>query len=251
MDVQQDKPRVQSAARAIQILQAVARHRGDGISAREIAETLDLPRQVVYHLVHTLLGLDMLRKTRGARYALGLGVAPLAQAFRQQLMAPDFLAQYVKEAAARTGETAYAVGWVDERIVVLATAQGRLPVLAAEVPHGFADDAHARASGKLLLAMASEIDTSRYLAQHPLRPRTPHTFTELPAFMAELARIRAQWFAIDAEEFSPGLTCLAVPIGAVPSTLVLGISAPTERFELRRESYLRSLREVAQERLED
>ncbi len=239
------RPRVQSAARAIQLLQAVAEQRGDGISAKELSDRLGIPRQVVYHLIHTLAGLDMLRKTRGSRYVLGLGVGPLAQGFRRQLRAPDFLAHYVHETAARTGETAYAVGWVDDRIVVLATARGALPVQAAEVPHGYADDAHARASGKLLLAMAPAEEVARYLAHHPLRRRTSHTLTDLDAFGAELAAIRSRWAAMEREEFAAGLACMAVPIGPVPATLVLGISAPTPRFDERQGSYLQILREVA------
>lgn len=241
-----EKPRVQSAARTIQILQAVAQHHGNGISAREIAEQLGLPRQVVYHLIHTLAAMDMLRRTGASRYVLGLGVAPLAHGFRRQLMAPDFLAHYVNEAAARTGETAYAVGWVDERIVVLATARGVLPVLAAEVPYGFADDAHARASGKLLLAMASDEDIERYVSQHPLRRRTPNTLADMSALRREINRIRERHYATEREEFSLGLACVAIPIGPMPSTLVLGISAPTQRFDEHRDSYLQGLRGVVQ-----
>ena len=239
------RPRVQSAARAILLLQSGASQRGDGISAKELSERLGIPRQVVYHLIHTLAGLDMLRRGRGSRYVLGLGIGPLAQGFRRQLRAPDFLAQFVHEAAARTGETAYAVGWVDDRIVVLATARGVLPVQAAEVPHGFADDAHARASGKLLLAMAPDDEVTRYLAQHPLRRRTPHTVTDPAAFKAELAAIRARRAATEREEFAAGLACMAVPIGPVPATLVLGISAPTPRFDEGQARYLQALRAVA------
>ncbi|MCC7413290.1 MAG: IclR family transcriptional regulator [Gammaproteobacteria bacterium] len=243
-DAGRSRPRVQSAARAIRVLQAVARNGGGGLSAKELSEQLALPRQVVYHLVHTLVSLDMLRKARGSRYVLGLGVGMLAQGFRRQLMAPDFLGRYVDAAAARTGETAYAVGWLDGRIVVLATARGGLPVHAAEIPHGFADDAHARASGKLLLAMAPQTEIDRYLARHPLTARTANTLTTPTALHRELARIRTQWIGIEREEFAPGLACVAVPIGPVPAVLVLGISAPLQRLDEHLEAYVRALREV-------
>ncbi len=239
------KPRVQSAARAIAILQAVARHGAGGVSARDISAELGLPRQVVYHLVHTLAATDMLRRASGSRYVLGLGVAALALGFRRQLMAPDFLGQYVHEAAAVTGETAYAVGWVDGRIVVLATARGALPVHAAEIPHGYADDAHARASGKLLLAMAPPAEADAYLDRHPPTPRTPRTLTTRAALREEFARIRGRRYAIEREEFVPGLACVAVPIGPEPSALVLGISAPVQRFDEHRDSYIAGLQAVA------
>lgn len=240
-----DKPRVQSAARTIQILTAVAGHSATGISAKDLSLRLHLPRQVVYHLLHTLVSMHMLRKSGGTRYVLGLGVGVLAQGFKRQLMAPDFLGQYVHEAAALTGETAYAVGWVDDRIVVLATARGALPVHAAEVPHGYADDAHARASGKLLLAMAPEADVERYIARHPLTRRTPNTLTDPQALRRELEQIRSGWVSLEREEFSAGLACIAVPIGPAPSALALGISAPTQRFDENRQLYVERLRKVA------
>jgi len=55
-------PRVQSAARAMAILVAVAES-PPGLRAMEIAQTLGLGRQTTYHLLHTLIGCGMLAHT--------------------------------------------------------------------------------------------------------------------------------------------------------------------------------------------
>lgn len=239
------KPRVRSAARTIDILQAVARGEATGISAREISEQLGLPRQVVYHLVHTLVGCDMLRKVGGNNYVLGLGMATLAHSFRRQMSTSDSLGGYAERASRSTGETAYVVGWVDDEIVVLETARGSAAIQAAEVSQGTAGEAHARASGKLLLAMSTDADVARYLAANPLNRRTPNTIAKPDAFTAELERIRGIWVSHEREEYSPGLSCMAVPIGRVPSRLALGISAPSERFEEHLAANLELLRTIA------
>ncbi len=238
------KPRVRSAARAIALLQAIAAHGGGGIGATELARDLGLSRQVVYHLLHTLSALQMVRKTNGNRYLLGLGVATLAQGFNRQFQAPDFLLPYAREAAEATGETAYAVGWVEGEIVVLASARGGLPVQAAEIPRGFAGDAHARASGKLLLAMSPADQVDAYLQRHPRTRRTAHTVASRSGLKTQFAEIREQGFAMDREEFAEGLSCLAVPIGRMPAAFALGISAPTDRLTERQAAYLHSLRGV-------
>jgi len=240
-----DKPRIQSAARAIEILRAVAASGVAGISAKQLADDLSLPRQVVYNLIHTLTAMQMLRKSSTSRYMLGLGMAGLAQGFRRQLSGSDVLAQLAEQAAMQTGETSYVVGWLDEEIVVLASAHGSRAVHAAEIPVGTAGDAHARASGKLLLAMRSPAEVSRYLLKHPMSARTPNTLVEPQDLARAMQEIRKDWVSVDAEEYAIGLQCLAVPIGRPPTDWVLGLSAPSERLLQHRGAYLSALRGIA------
>jgi DNA-binding IclR family transcriptional regulator len=207
---------------------------------------LKLPRQVIYHLIHTLLSVNMLRQVGGKSYVLGLGAANLAHGYRRQTSAPDYLAGYAERAAAVTGETAYVVGWVDNEIVVLATARGQSAIHAAEPMAGTTGNAHARASGKLLIAMRTDEEAQAYLARAPLTARTENTLTDGKAIARELKRIRQTWLAVEREEYAIGLSCMAVPIGHAPALLALGISAPAERFEHNFEAYARSLRKIAQ-----
>jgi DNA-binding IclR family transcriptional regulator len=239
------RARVQSAARVIDILQIVARDSGTGVPAKEIAETLQLSRQVVYHLLHTLTAAGMVRKARGARYVLGLAVAPIADGFARQLGNPNLYGNLVREIARTTGETAYLVGWIDGNIVVRATARGAMPIHAGEVALGTAGNAHARASGKLLLAMQPDAEVIHYFSRHPMKRRTAKTITTQEQLSAELARIRNNWYSTEIEEYEVGLSCMAVPVGQVPSLLALGISAPTERFLQNKETYLMQLRSAA------
>lgn len=241
------RPRIQSAVRAVDVLQAVARASSGGISARDLSSELKLPRQVIYHLIHTLLSANMLRQVGGRNYVLGLGTANLAHGYRRQTSAPDYLARYAERAAAETGETAYVVGWVDNEIVVLATARSQSVIHAAEPSSGTAGFAHARASGKLLLAMSTEDEAQAYLAQTPLLPRTANTLTDLEAIASELERIRTSWIAIEREEYAMGLACMAVPIGRPPARLVLGISAPADRFDQNFSAYAETLQKLAME----
>jgi IclR family acetate operon transcriptional repressor len=239
------KPRVQTAARTIAILQSVSRAGGDGITAKQISEELGLPRQVVYHLVHTLVQVKMLRRARGTNLVLGIGVAGLAHGFHMQMSASGFLARCAKAAADATGETAYVSGWLDGDIVVLATARGSAPIQAAEVPQGTTGFAHARASGKLLLAMCPPEEIDAYLSSHRLEARTPNTITRPAALRAEFQSIRACGVGYDREEFAAGLSCMAVPLGPAPSRFVLGVSAPTQRFCDHHDGYLKVLTDVA------
>ncbi|MDQ4420980.1 helix-turn-helix domain-containing protein [Sphingobium sp. DEHP117] len=239
------KPRIQTAVRTIDVLLAVARASSSGISAKELSIQLGLPRQVVYHLIHTLVSTNMLRQAGGKSYVLGLGVANIAHGYKRQSGAPDYLTRYAERAAAETGETAYVVGWVDTEIVVLATARSSSAIHAAEPPPGTAGDAHARASGKLLLAMSTQEEAENYLARSPLSARTRNTLTSRTTIVQEFGRIRQDWIAVEREEYAAGLACMAVPIGRPPTRLVLGISAPIERFERNFEANRLKLQKAA------
>jgi len=239
------KPRIQSAVRTIDLLQVVARASSTGISARDLSEELKLPRQVIYHLVHTLLSVNMLRQVGGKNYVLGLGTANLAHGYRRQTSAPDYLAGYAERAAAETGETAYVVGWVDDEIVVLATARSQSAIHAAEPLPGTTGNAHARASGKLLLAMSTDEEARAYLARAPLTARTQNTLTDSKSIASELELIRQTWVAVERGEYAVGLSCMAVPIGRPPALLALGISAPAERFEQNFSAYADTLQKIA------
>lgn len=237
------KPRVQSAARTVGILLAVAQSE-NGLSTREISEQVKIGRQAVYHLLHTLAGTGMLTRGDDNRYVLGLRVGTLAQGFQRQLAPSEHLAPIVRRLSHQTDETAYAAGWWLGEIAVLAVSRGTHPVQAAETPQGHTGGAHARASGKLLLAFASPATRDAYLEAHPMTAVTPAAITDRAEFERELDRIRAQGYALDREEFAPGLCCLAVPFDAGHSPFVLALSAPKDRFEQHFDRNLATMRRL-------
>ncbi len=238
------KVRVQSALRTISILLAVSES-PNGLKVKEITEKLDLSRQVTYHLIHTLHATGIIRKNENNRYVLGLAAVSIAEGFHRQLAPPEHLARRVRSIVAATGETAYAGGWVDGEIVALATARGNSPVGAAQVPQGFSGYAHARATGKLLLAFADPGVTAAYLDKHPMESRTDRTIINREELTGELERIRARQYALDNEEFHEGIRCLAVPVEGLGGRFALGISVPSGRFQINFDQYLAVLTNAA------
>lgn len=241
---EQDKPRIQSAARAIEILQLVARSGASGLTAKEISTALKVPRQVVYHLAHTLVTTDMLRKGTGHSYVLGIGVAALAQGFARQTSAPQHLQRYVNTVASALDGTAFVKGWMDDEVVTMAIAKGNNLVQVAESSIGVLNDLHARASGKLLLAMRTDDELLALLRRRPMTRRTPNTIITENEFMVEISNIRKNWLAFDRDEYELGMSTAAVPLGRAPSQMVLGVSMPTERFAPQADIIVASLRSI-------
>lgn len=235
------KPRVQSALRAVSILLAVSES-PNGLKVKDITDKLGLSRQVTYHLIHTLHGTGIIRKNENNRYVLGLAAVAIAEGFQRQLAPPEHLARRVRSIVAATEEAAYASGWVDGEIVALFTARGQSPVGAAQIPQGYSGHAHARAAGKLLLAMMEPSQCEAYLDAHPRESRTSKTIIDREELLNEFQRIRERGYSTDDEEFHEGIRCLAVPIEGLGGRYVLGISVPCARFEQNFNHYLSVLK---------
>jgi len=237
------KPRIQSVARAISLLDEIA-HSRDGRTAQELSRTAGLSRATTYHLLHTLAAAGYIGRGPEHRYRLAIGISPLVQAFERHVL-PDDLLPLARALSSRTGEAAYVAARQGSELVLLCSVPGHHHVAVANSPLGPIDDGHARASGKLLLALAPEDARERYLAAHPLTRVTRTTITSRDALLRELEHIRTVGHAFDSEEFHAGVCCLAAPLGRGGTSFALAMSAPKERYEAFREEYLTALLELA------
>jgi DNA-binding IclR family transcriptional regulator len=72
--------------------------------------------------------------------------------------------------------------------------------------------AHATGLGKVLLAHLPADELHARVDGITLPTFTPHTIADLSALLSTLAAVRDRGFAVDDQEYTPGLRCVAVPI---------------------------------------
>lgn len=238
---------IRSVARVCDILGHVA-DQPAGSTAKEVAEALELALPTTYHLLGTLVAEGLLMKDSQRRYRLGPRLGSLADAYGRQFTPPEYLIAPLHRLAAATGDTAYVAAWQLNRIAVFASVEGRNAVRVLGVSVGFAEMAHARASGKALLAFAPDSVRRAYLVSYPLVRVTQRTVVDPDEFAAELERTRRRGYAIDEEEFREGIACAAAPVLASGAAVAAySLSAPVERFRQHRRSLIEHLREAAAE----
>ncbi|MBS1881333.1 MAG: IclR family transcriptional regulator [Actinobacteria bacterium] len=236
--------RIQSVSRSCRLLLWLA-SRPHGATAKEAAFATTLALPTTYHLLNTLVDEGLLTKDPRRRYTLGRSTALLAQAYLRGSAVPDALVSALRRLADRTEETAYLADWGEHDIRVLASVEGRNILRVAEVAAGPYDAAHARANGKVLLAFTWPEVKDAYLDRHLLERRTERTICDRAELERELATIRDRGYAIDREEFSPGVTCLAAPILEDGSLIAaLGVSVPSDRFATAQAFLTETLLEV-------
>ena len=82
-----------------------------------------------------------------------------------------------------------------------------------------------------------------YPPERPPETLTVNTIVKLPALQAELARTRQRGYALDDEESTVGLRCVAAPIYAAAGKTVaaMSISVPVSRWSPARQEELLAL----------
>jgi IclR family acetate operon transcriptional repressor len=224
------RTRVRSVSKALGILLYVSQS-SDGARGSDVAAACGLPAPTAHHLLETLLAEGFLSKDELRRYHLGPKVGALSDAFLSRTQPPEFLMEPLRKLAERSGETAYLSGWLHGDIAVLATVEGSRAVRVAGLHRGSQGHAHARASGKLLLAYARPGVAEAYLSRAPLAALTSRTITDPDALLAELETIRRRGSATDLEEYQDRVCCVAAPViddGVVIAAYTL--SVPWDRF---------------------
>jgi IclR family acetate operon transcriptional repressor len=236
--------RIRSVSRATAMLELIA---GDpsGARATDVAAALELPLPTAYHLLSTLTNDGFLTKLEDRRYQLGPKIGLLAEAFAAQVSAPERLLQCVRALAEKTGETAYLSAWRGGQAVVLSVVEGRRAVRVSGIHMGSGGNAHARASGKAMLAFAPPGTVERYLRTHTLDACTTRTITSEEALRDEVEQIRRQRYAIDDEEFVEGVGCVGAPVA--DGSLAITVSAPIQQFRRRRRELVAAVTAIATE----
>lgn len=121
------------------------------------------------------------------------------------------------------------VGILDETEIVYLARAAERRVMSIGLMPGSRLPAHCTSLGRVLLAALPEDQARALVEASDLSPRTQMSVTDPEAIMAELARVRAQGYAVIDQEVEMGLRSIAVPIrshrGEVVAALNIGVPA--------------------------
>ena len=134
----------------------------------------------------------------------------------------------------RIGESS-SVSILDGAEIVYVARAAQRKVMSISLMPGSRLPAYCTSMGRVLVAALPELEARARIASAPLAARTPRTLTDPDAIMAELARVRAQGFAVIDQEVELGLRSVAVPLanarGHVIAALNVGLAAGPEPVE--------------------
>jgi IclR family pca regulon transcriptional regulator len=180
------------------------------LTASQAGERCGMTRTAARRYLLTLAHLGYVASD-GKLFWLTPRVLRLGQSYLESARLPRIVQPFLQRVTAGTQEVAYVSVMDGDEIVYIArsgitTAMNIGFVLGARVP------AQVTAAGMLMLALRDEASREDWLAHHELKTYTSHTITSKDRLRVELARIRAQSWAISEQQLELGFRGVAVPL---------------------------------------
>ncbi|MDP4507471.1 IclR family transcriptional regulator [Nonomuraea turcica] len=238
---------VPAITRAVAILDTLGEAEGRPLSVSEIARALGLPKSSTANLCASLEAAGMVARI-GQGFGLGRKLVELGGRY---LATVDQLRDFY-ELCRRSGhisrETARVAVLDGMDVLYLGRYDGTQPLrLTANIGDRF--PANCTATGKAILSTLDRAVAEDRLRTRPLVALSERSITSVPALLADLEATRRRGYAIDDEETTAGIVCLAVPVsGFRTDSAPFAISVTVLKARLDeefREALLADLRAIA------
>jgi len=206
------------------IIEYVVAEQGKGVTYSEIVSALDLPKSSVHRLIKDLTDLRYLNFNRETKKYFGsLRLAALGAEVMSHFQLRDHVRPYLLELNRKTYHTSN-LGILDGTMGVFVDKIESKDFgikLFSEIGKTF--PLHCTGLGKALLAFSSD-ETLEKLLEIPLEAMTENTITDAETFKQELALIRDRRYALDNEEITRGIMCVAAPVLGFNGEVICAVS---------------------------
>ena len=220
---------VQSLDRAMGLLHVLSE--SGGMTLSELANRSGQSPATVYRVLQTLAAHRMVETESEQIWQIGAGAFQIGSAFLRRTKVVERARLPMEDLMRATAETANLGIEQRDEVVFLHQIETH-QTIRAFFPPGTRGPMHASGIGKALLAFYSPSRLERIITAQGLSGFTPQTLTCPEALRADLARIRARGFAIDDQERTIGMRCVAAPVFNSHGEPIAGISVSGPAFRI-------------------
>jgi IclR family acetate operon transcriptional repressor len=209
--IREDKSSVQVLLRALSLLEILAED-DKGYRLIDLAERTGLPASTVHRLLTTLEQKRFVCFQRErALWYIGAQCFSVGAVFGGRRQLTELATPSMRRLRDVSGETVQ-LGCVDEQdMLLLLQVQSREVMHAASRP-GDRSPLACTAMGKAVLAAMPDSEISAFVQHGGLQRLTPQSIARSTALHSELEEVRRVGYAIDNEETSSGVRCVAAAI---------------------------------------
>ncbi len=212
-------------------------------SLQSLVDETGLPKPTLHRMLQQLESAGLLqREGDGRHYGTGSRLRRLAENLLLNDSHHGARHAVLRRLVEEVGESCNITALSGSEVVYLDRVETAAP-LRFYLRAGSRVPAHCSASGKVMLAQMSPAQRRRLLGHAPLEQYTAKTITAPELLEREMRRVRKDGYALDDEEFLPGLLCIAVRVprgdaaraprgdaARAPSNLCIAIQAPVMRL---------------------
>jgi IclR family acetate operon transcriptional repressor len=219
--------------RALSLVNAIAEAGGEA-ALTDLSARTGLPVSTCHHLLKTLIDCGYAAQVPGKKlYVLGMRFIQLSHACVNSDL-PRRAQPFLEAISEATGETVHLAALQGNAIVTVALREARHAIRVDAGGVGKLEAPHATSIGKAILAWLPENEIRRVLASGMAR-FTEYTITALPELLESLRQVRREGFALDEEEYIPGVICIGAPIRDQAGAVIGAISASMPKMRATEE----------------
>jgi IclR family pca regulon transcriptional regulator len=229
---------VQSLERGLAVIRAFGPEDPE-LTLSDVARRTGLTRAAARRFLLTLADLGYVRSD-GRRFALTPRVLELGYAYLSSLSLPEIAEPHLERLAAEVRESSSVSVLDGDEIVYV----GRVPtsrIMRVAINVGTRFPAYATSMGRVLLAALSDAELEAYLARAEIRPLTRKAIATPERLREELARIRAQGWALVDQELEEGLRSVAAPIRDREGRVIAAVNVSAHASRASKETVRRQL----------
>lgn len=213
---------IQSLDRALHVVRYVAENPDRSLT--EIATSLEQSPATVYRVLVTLAGHQMVEMDPAEQtWHIGAGAFRLGSAFLRRSSLVERARPVMRHLMERTGETANIGVEKNGRVLFLGQVETHESIRAF-FPPGTQAPMHTSGIGKAILSHFDPDRVRRIFESEAETQFTVHSLGTFDALASDLAASRVRGFAVDNEERTLGMRCIAAPIFNPDGEAIAGLS---------------------------
>lgn len=218
--------------RAFSILESIAES-GKGLSNSDISRRLKIPKSSASYILRVMENRGYLTRGDGGKYQLGLKIMSLSRGQMAHLdvreVAKPILERFVEKS--RMSEAHLAV--LDNgRAVYVEKVEAENSFIKMDIWIGHRLPVHTTAIGKVLVAPLADEEVIKILELRGMEKKTRRSISDKKKFLHELEKVRKSGFAIDDEENSLSVRCLAAPVYNAQGETIAALGTSTTILQL-------------------
>ncbi len=222
---------IRSVKNALNLLEEFEGDR-DELGVTELSNRLKLHKNNIFRLLATLETKGYIEQDKATEnYRLGVKSLELGQTFIKQLGLVRPVKPFLKEIVKECNEMAY-IGIIRQNSVVCLDVEEPNQTVKVTNHIGLRLPIHCTAIGKAQVAYTSEEELEKLGILDNMERFTPNTIVNRVEFIKHIKEVARQGYALDNEEYNPGVKCVAVPIRDYMGRVVGAISVPGPSFRM-------------------
>ena len=214
--------------RTLSILETVS-HSEHGLSNSEISRRLKIPKSSASYILRILENRGyLLREDSSGKYRLGLKLMSLTREMLTHIDVREIAKPIMEQFVKRTNLSAHLAVLDNGRAVYVEKVEA-MGFVKMDIWVGHRLPVHSTAIGKILVSEMPPNEITDILATRGMDKRTAKTILKQEKYLKEIEKVRTFGFAIDNEENSEGVRCVAAPVYDAQGKIIgaLGTSGTT------------------------